>query len=197
MTLAIIIPVNSPEDGKSRLKDVLPDADRIALNWRLLTHTLNVAAALKRHAHIHVVSRSAAVLADAARRGVGAIRESDDCEGLNAALGLATRAAAEGGATEAMVLPVDLPLLTPDSLYHAIETFNEEIDVAIVTDMRGMGTNLLMWRPIGAARFQYGPHSAGKHRRMAQAAGFRVRVRRDPILSFDLDTPDDLKTWRL
>lgn len=197
MTLAIIIPVNSPEDGKSRLKGALTDCDRLALNWWLFAHTLDAVDSLNGEARIYVVSRSAAILSEAARRGFCAYCEPDDSDGLNAAVSLATQMAAEGGATDVMVLPVDLPLLVADSLREAIAGFDANLDVAIVTDERGSGTNLLMWRPIGAARFCYGPHSADAHEAIARAAGLRIEVRRDPILSFDLDTPEDLKRWRI
>jgi len=196
MTLAIIIPVNSPEDGKSRLKGALTDVDRLSLNWWLFANTLNVVDSLKDVARIYVVSRSAAILSEAARRGFGTYCEPDDSDGLNAAIGQAAQLAAEGGASEVMVLPVDLPLLVADSLREAIALFEAGLDVAIVTDERGSGTNLMMWRPIGAARFRYGPDSADAHEAVARAAGLRIDVRRDPILSFDLDTPEDLKRWR-
>jgi 2-phospho-L-lactate guanylyltransferase len=197
MILAIIIPVNSPEDGKSRLKGALTDGDRLALNWWLFAHTLDAVDSLNDEAQIYVVSRSAAILSEAARRGFGTYCEPDDSDGLNAAVSLAAQMAAEGGATEVMVLPVDLPLLVADTVCEAIAGFGANLDVAIVTDERGSGTNLLMWRPIGSARFRYGTDSANAHGAIARAAGLRIEVRRDPILSFDLDTPEDLKRWRI
>lgn len=197
MTLAIIIPVNSPEDGKSRLKGVLSDGDRIELNWWLFTHTMEAVAPFIANTRIFVVSRSTAILSQAASRGFGTYCEPDEGVDLNAAIALTARMAAGASASEVMVLPVDLPLLISETLSGAIAAFDKSVDVDIVTDEHGSGTNLLMWRPIQSAQFRYGPDSADAHEAIAMTAGFRVQVRRDPILSFDLDTPEDLRRWRV
>ena len=192
--LAIIIPVKAPEEGKSRLAGVLSAGDRQALNWRLLAHTLDQAAALADMAEVIVVSKSPDVLAEVAARGLSACVEPDGCD-LNGALAFGAGYAQATGAREIMVLPVDLPWLSSHQLRQLVEDSRAECDVAIIADRNHCGTNLLLWRPAASARFHYGIGSAVRHAEIAAGLGLRVTVQKDARLSFDLDTPQDLEQW--
>jgi 2-phospho-L-lactate/phosphoenolpyruvate guanylyltransferase len=192
--LAIVIPVKSPREGKSRLSDVLQTDDRYALISRLLMHTLDQVGHMIDIADVYVVSKSSDVLAEAVRRGFTACPESELCE-LNRAVTLGAKRADAGGATEIMVLPIDLPWLSSSRLRHLVDEFRADCDAMIVADRAGEGTNVLLWRPIKTASFKYGIGSAKKHADLARNLGYRVVIRHDRYLSFDLDTPQDLKIW--
>lgn len=192
--LAIIVPVKSPQQGKSRLGAVMSGCHRHKLNLGLLSRTLNEAGKLKHIADVIVVSKSREVLEQAVRREFRGCIEPADCD-LNGAIAIGAQAAEDAGATEIMVLPVDLPWLSVDLLHQAIVEFRNNCDVMIVTDFAGSGTNLLLWRPIGMAVFQFGDGSAQRHAEAARKLGLRVRTREDARLSFDLDTPGDLDIW--
>lgn len=192
--LAIVIPVKSPQLGKTRLGAVLRAYRRHKLNLGLLGRTLNEAAKLKDIAEIIVVSKSARVLEQAVQRGFKICPEPIDCD-LNGAIAIGAQAAQNAGATEIMVLPIDLPWLSADRLKQAIAEFRSTCDVMIITDFAGGGTNLLLWRPIGMSVFQFGEGSAQRHAETARSLGLRAEVREDPLLSFDLDTPGDLNVW--
>jgi 2-phospho-L-lactate guanylyltransferase len=192
--LAIVIPVKSLREGKSRLAEVLPADDRHELNSRLLTHTLDQVAHLVDIADVYVVSKSPDILAEAALRGFTACPESDLCE-LNSAVALGASQATARGAAEIMVLPIDLPWLSSSRLRDLVDEFRAECDALIIADRAGDGTNVLLWRPIETARFHYGASSAVKHADAAKNLGYRVVMRQDRYLSFDLDTPQDLQIW--
>lgn len=192
--LAIIVPVKSPEQGKSRLTAVMRECQRQKLNLGLLRRTLNEAGKLKHIADVIVVSKSPEVLEQAVRCGFRGCSELADCD-LNGAIAIGAQAAQDAGATEIMVLPVDLPWLSAGHLHQAIIEFRNSCDVMIVTDFAGSGTNLLLWRPIEMAVFQFGEGSAQLHAEAARNRGLRVRIREDAQLSFDLDTPGDLDIW--
>jgi 2-phospho-L-lactate guanylyltransferase len=192
--LAIVIPVKSLREGKSRLAEILPAEHRHELNARLLTHTLDQAAHLVDIADVYVVSKSPDVLAAAALRGFTPCPEADLGE-LNGAVALGVKQAAACGATELMVLPIDLPWLSSSRLRTLVDAFRADCDAMIVADRAGDGTNVLLWRPIETARFHYGAGSAVKHAEAAKNLGYRVVMRQDPYLSFDLDTPQDLQIW--
>lgn len=195
-TLAIIIPVKPPCEGKSRLAAVLPQAKRYDLNLRLLRHTFDQAAGLQDIADIHVVSRSPDVIAEAAVRGFQTCAEPAGL-GLNGAVALAAETAAAAGATETVILPVDLPWLSSDRLRAVVGEFRGGGDVLIITDRAGGGTNLLLWRPLATATFCYGIGSAKGHADRAAGLGLRVAMRQDRHLSFDIDTPGDFDAWSL
>jgi 2-phospho-L-lactate guanylyltransferase len=192
--LAIIVPVKPPHEGKSRLNAVLSASDRYDLNLQLLNHTFDRVADLSDLADIYVVSRSSDVLTEAARRGFAVCPEPGHGE-LNGAVTLGAKQAQAAGATEAMVLPIDLPWLSSDRLREVIDEFRNTCDVLIITDRTKDGTNLLLWRPIGTSKFQYGEGSASRHADFAAGLGLRVTVRQDRRLSFDLDTPHDFDVW--
>jgi 2-phospho-L-lactate/phosphoenolpyruvate guanylyltransferase len=192
--LAIVVPVRAPLEGKSRLAGILSADERYELNLKLMRHTFDQVAVLAEVAAVYVVSKSSEVLADAARRGFEACSEPDDCE-LNGAVTLAARWAEEAGAIEVMVLPTDLPWLSSDQLLLVLEEFRDTCDVMIVTDRTKLGTNLLLWRPIGTSNFSYGVGSAKQHAEAAARLNLRVRIRQDRLLSFDLDTPYDFEVW--
>jgi 2-phospho-L-lactate guanylyltransferase (CobY/MobA/RfbA family) len=45
------------------------------------------------------------------------------------------------------------------------------------------------------ALFRFGEGSAQRHAEAARSSGLQISFREDPVLSFDLDTPDDLRIW--
>jgi 2-phospho-L-lactate guanylyltransferase len=159
-----------------------------------MRHTFGQVAALLDAADVYVVSKSFDVLGEATRHGFRAYSEPDGFE-LNDAISLAARHAEEAGATEVMVLPTDLPWLSSDHLLFVLEDFRRTYDVLIVTDRASIGTNLLLWRPIGTSDFSYGLCSAKQHADSASRLNLRVCVRQDRLLSFDLDTPFDFEIW--
>lgn len=193
--LAIIIPVKSPCEGKSRLNGVLNAAERYDLNVRLFTHTFAQAGELAALADVYVISRSEDVLDAARSRGFAAISEPDHAD-LNDAVTRASRRACEAGASELMVVPVDIPWLTAERLRQRIIAFRASCDVMIISDCAGSGTNVLLWRPSENAEFAYGGESARRHADIALRLGLRVVTCQDRRLSFDLDTPRDLQMWQ-
>jgi 2-phospho-L-lactate guanylyltransferase len=167
---------------------------RYKFNLGLLSRTLNELGNLKHVADVIVVSKSPEVLDQAVRRGFKDCLEPADCD-LNGAIAIGVRVAQDAGSTEIMVLPVDLPWISADHLRRAIVEFRNSYDVMIVTDFAGSGTNLLLWRPVEMAVFRFGEGSAKRHAEAAMNLGLRVTVREDALLSFDVDTPDDLDLW--
>jgi 2-phospho-L-lactate guanylyltransferase len=192
--LAIIVPVKSPQLGKSRLGKVLHAYSRHKLNLGLLKRTLNEAGKLANVADVIVVSKSWEVLEQAVQGGFKSCQEPANCD-LNGAIAIGVQAAKKAGAAEVMVLPIDLPWLSADRLQQVIVEFRNTCDVMIITDFAEHGTNLLLWRPIGMSVFQFGEGSAKRHAEAARSLGLRVSVREDSMLSFDLDTPSDLDIW--
>jgi 2-phospho-L-lactate guanylyltransferase len=191
---AIIIPVKPPGEGKSRLAAALSPDARHALNGRLLRHTLDEVALLGGMFDVYVVSRSREVLAEAGLRRFVPCPEPDGCD-LNGALSFGASQAGAGGAAGLMVLPIDLPWLSADRLRSVAEDWQSQCDVTIIADRVGDGTNVLIWRPIETAQFQFGRGSAARHAEAARRLGLRVAMLQDRHLSFDVDTADDLAIW--
>lgn len=190
----ILIPCKNLDVGKSRLSECLAPAERREFCKRLLTQTLERTVALAAPANIRVVTADPEVAAMARQYSVETL--ADPGGGLNAALKDARAAILETESVSALlVLPIDLPLATPDVIS---EFINCAGDIVIAPDEGGTGTNLLLLRSpaLKAFRFAYGPGSFAAHAAWAQADGLRIEAARDGRLAFDVDGPAQYATWR-
>jgi 2-phospho-L-lactate guanylyltransferase len=191
MNLVVLIPCKHLDRGKSRLAACLSPRARRALCEFFLCRTLDVATRAVAPACVRVVTSDPRVAAIAAEYGTGAI--PDGGAGLNGALARGrARALVDAGDCAGLILPIDLPLATPDALAgiaHATQ--------AIVPDENGDGTNVLRLAPAAfrTFRFAFGPHSFAAHRATAREMGLDIPVVEDPLLMFDVDTPAQYRRW--
>jgi 2-phospho-L-lactate guanylyltransferase len=188
--IVAVIPVGELERAKSRLGEVLDAEERRDLVIALLQRTLAATGGTPRIAETLVVTPDDEVAAIARVAGARVIRQTD--RGLNHGLDDARRAAVDDGATALLVLPADLPGVSPVAIGAILTTLDERSPVvAIVPDRHGRGTNSLLLSPPGVIHFAFGGDSRVAHRHEAEAASARV-VELDGPLSLDVDTPEDL-----
>jgi 2-phospho-L-lactate guanylyltransferase len=138
-----------------------------------------------------VVTPDPAVRELASAAGARSIRQAG--HGLNEGLREARAEAVAGGADAILVLPVDLPLVSPAAIAGLIAQLDAGGPpvVVIVPDRHGRGTNALLVAPPETIEFAFGGDSRASHGARAAAAGARL-IEADGPLSLDLDTPDDL-----
>jgi 2-phospho-L-lactate guanylyltransferase len=190
----ILVPCKSLVLGKSRLAGMLSQAEREALCRRFLADTLRTAMALEGVAGVKLVSTDTEAQALAERLGVETYAEA--WPDLNAALaGVRQQILASHGRRDMLVLPIDLPLATPDSLRKVL---GEAGDIVLVPDRKNAGTNILLLRATAPEdfRFAYGDDSFRVHCENAAAQGLKVSVLRDEKLAFDIDEPEDYLLWK-
>jgi 2-phospho-L-lactate/phosphoenolpyruvate guanylyltransferase len=191
--IAAIVPVGSLGGAKSRLGGWLDAEERQELVEGFLARTLAVVLELQaagRLADVLVVSPDRDVLAYASLSGARTLRQRT--RGLNPGLVEARDDVAAGGADAVLVLPIDLPFISPD----AVRTVCDGLDgsptaVVLVTDRHGTGTNALGLRPPSVIPFAFGSASREAHRAAAAAAGATYVELQSP-LALDLDTAEDL-----
>ena len=191
----IIIPVKPFRRAKSRLSPVMSKPIRAATARALLSRTFDTLATCNLQAATCVISRDMTALDLAQRRHAVALAENES--GLNTALNQAREWAMLHGAQAILVLPADLPLLTPSDIMTMLELLREPRSVVIAPDVRGEGTNALLLRPPDALSFAFGPQSFGEHCAQAETSRLALHVYRSPTMAFDLDTPADLKQLAL
>ena len=180
-----LVPVKRGVACKSRLSGRLSAAERAELVRRMLAHVLD---ALRHASRIQVV---ACVSEDRGTIPADIPVLPDAGGGLNAALSSARTELIERGADEILVLPADLPRITPADI-DALVDAGRRAGCALATDRPGLGTNAL-WLPASLPfRFQFGPASYTRHVEEAGRLGLTPARVDSPGLAFDVDGPDDL-----
>jgi 2-phospho-L-lactate guanylyltransferase len=121
------------------------------------------------------------------------VLEDDACEGQSAATEIGIGYALERGFERVLLVPGDTPLLKPPELEALLgRSERDGIQVAIVSDRHGTGTNGLLIAPPGTFDPSFGPGSLARHRAQAQERRLVHRVEALPSLEHDVDTPGDL-----
>ncbi len=185
---AIVLPVKSLDEAKSRLDPVLAPPERAALTLAMLEDVMDVTLALSGWAS-WVISPDETVLEVAARRGATPMLEEKPS--LASALHQAEGEALARGMRSLAVLLPDTALVTPVSLTRCLHTLGP---VVLAPSTDGAGTNLLLRRPVRIISSRFGPDSYRKHLLEVAEAQVPVAVVESPELGFDLDVPDDILT---
>ena len=191
MALWAIVPVKPLRHGKSRLAEVLSQDERADLNQRLLVHTLDTLGIIPEIDQVLVVSRDPAALALARDHGARTVQENGINE-LNLALTRATVVARSYITGSVLILPADLPLLTPEDVRSMLDKAHNPPVVVVTPDRHRLGTNALLVSPVGLIEYEFGPGSFQRHCQRALEKGARLEICELPSLALDVDMPEDL-----
>jgi 2-phospho-L-lactate guanylyltransferase len=192
MALWAIVPVKPLRRGKSRLSGVLSPEERNDLNRRLLTHTLETLSAIPDIEQILVISRDQAALSLAREHGARTVLENGAPE-LNVALARATIVVKNYATRGLLIVPADLPLISPEDVNAMLEIAVDPPVVVLAPDHRRQGTNALLVCPVGLIEYDFGPGSFQRHCERALQAGARLEILELPSLALDMDMPEDLE----
>jgi 2-phospho-L-lactate/phosphoenolpyruvate guanylyltransferase len=191
MNLWAIVPVKPLRRGKSRLSGVLTPDERSMLNKHLLSHTLETLTGIPELEQILVVSRDPAALALARDHGARTVLENGAPQ-LNVALTRATIVARNYAARGVLIVPADLPLITPQDVRYMLECAQEPPVVAIAPDRHRTGTNALLVNPIGLIHYDFGAGSFQRHCDLARQSHADLKICELSSLALDVDLPEDL-----
>ena len=205
-----LVPLRGLEDAKTRLGAELDAEERLELVVTMASRTLAAARDAR------TIAGTVLVTADpeAARLATsfGARTLVQRLPGLNAAIREARAVAVEAGATAVIVLPIDLPSVTPAAIDAVVELAGAAAPtaagedeaageptsahhpgslVAAVPDRHRSGTNVLLVAPPGAIEPAFGERSLEAHRAAASRAGARWLELGGPLTA-DVDTGADL-----
>lgn len=191
MTLWAIVPVKPLRRGKSRLSNVLSEEERADLNRKLLIHTIDTLTEIPEIEQVLVVSRDQGALALAREHGARTVQENGAPQ-LNIALARATIVAKNYVTSGVLIVPADLPLISPEDVRAMLERVQTPPVVVVAPDRHHLGTNALLVCPVGLIDYDFGPDSFKRHCDRAVQAGARLEICELPSLALDVDLPEDL-----
>ena len=189
VTVFIIIPVKRLDNAKSRLSSLLTDDERKQFCLKMLEDVLETVKSTKHPHETVVVSNDPTVSKVAKNFDAAYLKERKT--GLNKSVSEAVDWCVERGAASVLVLPADIPLVTPNDL-DRILMLGEKASVVISPSSSGKGTNALLLTPPNVSPTFYGPHSFQRHTKEAKKLKISCRRYRSPGLALDIDTIEDL-----
>jgi 2-phospho-L-lactate guanylyltransferase len=184
-----LVPVKAPAASKTRLSSILQPKECASLSRAMFMDVFATLAATSRVSHIVVLTDDDEVAMLAEQLGHTVVR--DECDGeLCAGLNTAARYIADQGANTMLVVPGDMPTITPQDIEQLLE--RHQGGLSLCPAIRDGGTNALVCSPPDAMPFQFGKDSAKKH--LAAATDRGLTATRLPLQAFfrDIDIPDDL-----
>jgi 2-phospho-L-lactate/phosphoenolpyruvate guanylyltransferase len=186
-----ILPMKSPDKGKTRLSGEIEDGVRRALAWAMYSDVL---IALGRTSSVEttiVVTPDVEAARVAALHGAGFI-DDDSSSGHSDAAAIGMAHAAQEGAERVVLIPGDCPSLDPAELDQLLAEKIDHPSCLIVPDRHGTGTNALVISPADGFEPAFGDGSHARH--LERAAEGSIEARSVPVasLAFDVDTREDL-----
>lgn len=189
--IAAVVPVKPLRDAKSRLKPLLLDSQRRALALAMIEDVLRILRSVPGILMTAVVTRDPDAAELARSLGVQPIAAPHGMRGVNEVLAHASQIIIRQGASQLIVLPMDVPLASSTDIQAIVEAGQEDPSVVLCPSRRG-GVNALGLRPPDVIPFHFGYRGFAAFRQEADAHGIPFKVLMVPSLSFDVDRPEDL-----
>ena len=191
-TLWAVVPVKEIARSKQRLSGALFQDERERLVRAMLRDVLGALRASSGLADMLVITRDAEVGALAKECGAQVLAERGGADDLNAALRQAATHLVGVGAPGLLVVPADVPAVTPAELSALAEEHGAGRAITLVADRRRAGTNTLAATPPDLCPFLFGEESFERHLQAARNAGVEPKVMDIRGLRYDVDIENDL-----
>jgi len=190
--ICAILPVKSPRNAKQRLAGFLEPSQREELARMLYQRTLGILCGAPGIDRVIVATSDAEIAEEAYSAGVDVYEEREQISHSASADAACGRAKSEG-ATTALLVPIDVPLVMREDFRLLAESAARGLIVVPSSD--GTGTNALARTPPDAIESRFGPGSFRAHMDQAREKGLAAEELRIPGLMFDIDTAEDVSEF--
>ena len=187
----ILIPVKNLKNAKQRLASVLDQPARTALAQAMIHDVLEAVAACSSRPEAAVVTNDP-FAADLALHFQFQIIRDDANVSETAAIEMATRMCESQGAERTLVIPGDIPLITPEELDQIFSAAPEPGSL-LVPAADGRGTNAAYRRPASLFPLRFGNDSFKPHLDAARRTGLPCVILSLSGIALDVDNPRDLQ----
>ena len=184
-----LLPVKSPHNAKKRLTGFLSAEQREKLARILYRQTLRALCQAKGIDRVVVVTNDSGV-AEHARSSGALVFEENEQVSHSVSADAACLRAIELGATTVLLVPIDVPLVTPADFSRLAAAARPGLIVVPSAD--GTGTNAMVRTPPDVIESRFGPGSCRAHLDQARLKNVPADILRLPGLMFDVDTPEDV-----
>jgi 2-phospho-L-lactate/phosphoenolpyruvate guanylyltransferase len=184
-----VLPVKSPQNAKQRLSAWFSASQREMLARLLFKRTLAALCQAKGIDQV-VVATSDFEIAEHARRSGTLVFDENEQRSHSVSADAACLRAMKLGATTVLLVPIDVPLATPDDFSRLASVARPGL--VVVPSADGTGTNALARTPPDVIESRFGPGSFRAHLDQARSKSVHAEVLRLPGLMFDIDTPEDV-----
>jgi 2-phospho-L-lactate/phosphoenolpyruvate guanylyltransferase len=196
MPTAAILPVKRFARAKQRLAPALGEGSRRALAAAMFADVLGALRHCSLIETVIVVSSEPVVRDAVDDDSILLLPDPGEKGQSHATLAGLARASALGY-DRALLVPGDTPLIDALELDNLIANAALcDVDVIIVPDRHGVGTNAVLLDPASPFQPQFGPGSRERHEDQARRRGLTRSVVETPSLLLDIDTPEDLAELR-
>ncbi len=192
--LCAVVPVKLFAHTKRRLTPLLSGHEREALACAMLEDVLSAlrhAAAIE---GILVVTDDTKAAAIAHCMGAGVLADTENT-GTTAAVTKAARHLACMEHEGMLVIPADVPAITPADIDAIVAAHRAAPAVTLVSACSDGGTNALACSPPDAIAFCFGNDSFRRHHAAAKACGIEPQVIDLERVARDIDRPDDVAVF--
>lgn len=190
-TTCAMIAIKPFGDAKERLATGLDPSQRKQIAEAMARDVLAAVSRCSELDKVLVVSNEPSIGQIA--EGVADAVLKDSVTGHNDAAKLAAAWAVEQRCSRIVMLPGDCPLLDPAEIDALVmRSRDDRLELAVIPDRMGTGTNALVICPPDAVDSSFGPNSRQRHIALGLAHGLRTAEIDVKSLALDLDTADDL-----
>ena len=192
-TIWAVVPVKSLGHVKQRLAPALPQSARDRLMLVMFEDVMAVLQQLDEIDTVLVVTPDPYVAQIANSLGAEVLKESER-RGHSAAVVAGFAAARAKGASHAVTLPADAPLMTALEVRALLAQVSatDVLGVTLVPNREGEGTNAILATPPDAFAPSFGAGSLLRHLALARDRGIPCTVIELPGVAMDVDDPGDL-----
>jgi 2-phospho-L-lactate guanylyltransferase len=192
--LCAVVPVKLFSRTKRRLISLLSCHEREALARAMLEDVLFALTHAPSLTGVVVITGDAAAAAIAHAAGALVIADTENA-GTTAAVMAAAQHLDKAGREGMLVIPADVPLITPVDVEVILAAHRISPSVTLVPASNDGGTNALACSPLRAIPFSFGEDSLRRHREAAWARGIEPKVLRRERVGHDIDRPSDLASF--
>ena len=175
---------------------LLSSEEREALACAMLEDVLAALTHAPSLAGVTVITGDVKAAAIARAAGVTLIAD-DENVGMTAAVTKAAQHLAGAGREGMLVIPADVPLITPADIESIAAAHRAAPSVTLVPASMDGGTNALACSPPDAISFCFGDDSFSKHLEASRSCGIEPQVLHLARVAQDIDRPDDVAAFLL